>query len=477
MCSNDDRDPVAPLLAGLRAIATTDMTELDDAFLRRQLLELLTASNRLEAEVVRRLDASDRRGLHEHDGCRTAKTWLQAFGRISSTVAHRLSKAARLLRHLPQFDSAFRDGVVTGEHLRQVSMLAEQVGVEHVAAVEATLAEAASALDVRRFEAVCARVRAHVDPDGPAPAPVFERRQLSIAASGGMLSLRGDLDPEGGAALSAALDSLSPPPTEGDERTAGMRRADALVELARRHLAAGDLPTVAGHRPQVGVMVFPQALSPETLARLATSQRPGLAASRLADFAADPAHSSELTDASSTGSLSGSVSAGQVDGGIATDTPWWKAPGWADPPWLLGIGAVPAAVAQRLACDADVFRIVMDPANGMPLDVGRSHRLVPSWLRRVLWARDRGCRFAGCTAKVEWTDAHHLTPWADGGSTSVDQCILLCRYHHGLVHEGGWSIDLHLETGQVRITRPDGTPYQLAKSLHGSFNGPTTLAA
>jgi len=51
-----------------------------------------------------------------------------------------------------------------------------------------------------------------------------------------------------------------------------------------------------------------------------------------------------------------------------------------------------------------------DPATGRPLDVGRTHRLVPHWLRKALHARDRRCRFPGCQAPVAWTGAHHLTP-------------------------------------------------------------------
>jgi hypothetical protein len=91
---------------------------------------------------------------------------------------------------------------------------------------------------------------------------------------------------------------------------------------------------------------------------------------------------------------------------------------------------------------------------------------VPSWLRKALHARDRGCRFPGCRAPVAWTDAHHLRPWARGGSTSLDNLALLCRWHHGLVHEAGWTIRLDVETGTVTAARPDGRPYEC-----GSYGG------
>jgi len=117
-----------------------------------------------------------------------------------------------------------------------------------------------------------------------------------------------------------------------------------------------------------------------------------------------------------------------------------------------------------LACDCDIWRIVLDPATGLPLHVGRAHRLVPHWMRKALHARDRGCRWPGCDAPVSWTDAHHLTAWYHGGRTDIDQLLSLCRYHHVKVHEGHWRIRLDPTTGHVHLNRPDGTPYELSPS-------------
>jgi hypothetical protein len=73
------------------------------------------------------------------------------------------------------------------------------------------------------------------------------------------------------------------------------------------------------------------------------------------------------------------------------------------------------------------------------LDVGRRTRTIPPAIRRALEVRDRGCRFPGCG--LRFTDAHHVHHWGDGGETSLGNCLLLCRYHHRLVHEGGWRIE------------------------------------
>ena len=99
---------------------------------------------------------------------------------------------------------------------------------------------------------------------------------------------------------------------------------------------------------------------------------------------------------------------------------------------------VSAETSRRLACDAAVV-VLHEGADGSALDVGRKTRSIPPAIRRALSARDTGCRFPGCTARH--CDAHHLVHWADGGRTSLDNLVLLCRRHHRLLHEGGYRIE------------------------------------
>ena len=75
-----------------------------------------------------------------------------------------------------------------------------------------------------------------------------------------MLLVRGKFDPEGGAALVAAVEAMTKPPAPGDERTAAQRSADAAVDLARAALASGTLPSVNGARPHIGLLVTPAML-------------------------------------------------------------------------------------------------------------------------------------------------------------------------------------------------------------------------
>ena len=93
--------------------------------------------------------------------------------------------------------------------------------------------------------------------------------------------------------------------------------------------------------------------------------------------------------------------------------------------------------SRRLACDATVVTVSRGP-DGSVLDVGRKTRTIPWRLRRALEIRDRGCRFPGCGRR--FTDGHHVRHWADGGETSLDNCVLLCGFHHTLLHEGRWTM-------------------------------------
>ncbi|MBX5460994.1 MAG: HNH endonuclease, partial [Steroidobacteraceae bacterium] len=74
--------------------------------------------------------------------------------------------------------------------------------------------------------------------------------------------------------------------------------------------------------------------------------------------------------------------------------------------------------------------------------------------RRALQARDRGCRFPGCT-HTRFVDAHHVQHWAQGGETKASNLVLLCRRHHRFVHEGGVRIEV-LDDGAFRFVKPDG---------------------
>jgi Domain of unknown function (DUF222)/HNH endonuclease len=101
----------------------------------------------------------------------------------------------------------------------------------------------------------------------------------------------------------------------------------------------------------------------------------------------------------------------------------------------------PEAV-RRLACDADFIPMVLN-SESVPLDAGRSRRLVKPKQREALVARDRGCAYPGCCVPAAWTDAHHIIHWLDGGLTNLDNLVLLCRKHHMLIHHSPWVVRIH----------------------------------
>ncbi|MDA1360623.1 DUF222 domain-containing protein [Glycomyces luteolus] len=109
------------------------------------------------------------------------------------------------------------------------------------------------------------------------------------------------------------------------------------------------------------------------------------------------------------------------------------------------------AKARLLACEAGVIPSVFDYSTGEAIELGRAKRLPNAALRRKLeLEQTEGCAWSGCRAPISWTEAHHLEHWADGGLTTAENLILLCRFHHGRIHTGDWDI-AKTGPGQVAI--------------------------
>jgi hypothetical protein len=115
------------------------------------------------------------------------------------------------------------------------------------------------------------------------------------------------------------------------------------------------------------------------------------------------------------------------------------------------------ATVRRLLCNARVQTIVEDQG-GDVVGVGRMSREPSAWMSRQVRHRDRECRFPGCGAR-RFAEAHHMVFWRHGGRTELDNLILICSFHHKLVHEYGWRVR-RSEDGEVRWHRPDGRRYR-----------------
>jgi hypothetical protein len=112
-----------------------------------------------------------------------------------------------------------------------------------------------------------------------------------------------------------------------------------------------------------------------------------------------------------------------------------------------------AETFRRVACDCGLVAAGAE-ADGEALNIGRRTRTIPPAIRRALMLRDRGCAFPGCT-HTRFLHGHHINHWLHGGETSVENLALLCRPHHRLVHEGGWTIARGVD-GELVFTSPAG---------------------
>ena len=109
--------------------------------------------------------------------------------------------------------------------------------------------------------------------------------------------------------------------------------------------------------------------------------------------------------------------------------------------------AIHPEVTRRLGCHGRI-QVVLEDRAGHVVGLGRISREPPEWMTRQLKYRDRECIFPGCGAR-RFTQAHHFVWWERGGRTDLDNLVLVCSFHHKLVHEYGWAVKRD-QDGSVR---------------------------
>ena len=117
-----------------------------------------------------------------------------------------------------------------------------------------------------------------------------------------------------------------------------------------------------------------------------------------------------------------------------------------------GTALTPSQLAAML-CDSRISRVVLT-AHGEPLDASRAQRLFSATQAKAILARDHTCRYPGCDRGIEVGEIHHAQEWEEGGTTTVDNAVLLCWRHHQAVHQN--SITIHHHAGGFIFTKPDG---------------------
>ncbi|MFL6097175.1 MAG: DUF222 domain-containing protein, partial [Blastococcus sp.] len=115
MCSGGSGDALAELDSALQRLAAVDLTGMFGPQVLERCRRLLTARNRLDAQLARTVREGELTQAAEHDGVKTMQSWLRGHGRLSSSAAHRLVGSGRALEHLPAVAAAFAAGRVTAE--------------------------------------------------------------------------------------------------------------------------------------------------------------------------------------------------------------------------------------------------------------------------------------------------------------------------------------------------------------------------
>jgi uncharacterized protein DUF222/HNH endonuclease len=382
----------------------------------------------------------DRRQGWASWGARSCAHWVSWRCGIAPVSAREHVRVARRLAELPEVRAAFARGELSYSKVRAITRVD---GLEREADLLA-LARHATAAQLERL------VRAHrsvVAVERVAQGARAERWLTWDHDDDGSLLIRGRLPAEEGAVLIAAIDAAREQlaAASAEARSAGL--AVGAPESGASAGTRGDEPRAAGG------------------ARGASAEAPGDRPATIDDerdaSAEAPVVSPGEARADALMLMAESLLAGSDGtrtGGdryqvlVHVDTATLQGEARGETCELDDGAPLAAETARRLACDASLIRIL--ERNGRPLSVGRKTRSIPPALRRALAARDRGCRFPGCSAR-QFVDAHHIEHWAHGGETSLRNLVQLCRHHHRLLHEGGYAIEQRAD-GRLTFRRPDG---------------------
>ncbi len=366
--------------------------------------------------------------------------WLSWRTGMTTGTARERVRVARRLACLPLTSEEMERGRLSWSKVRALTRIATEENEERL--VEFALHHTASQVErfVRAWRSAEAAAEAWDD-----HSEVATRRHLNVhAAEDGMYRVRGLLTPEVGALLLQALE------TAGDELYRAERAAERAAEQAAEPAPEPAIETPGGAEAGAeGSEDQPSA--PWEPKPLRLPRTPG---QRHHD--ALQAWLEDRTQANVQ--LVVHTVAGAPDV-LSTEE----------------CSHVPAGTSRRLSCDAEAVRVTRG-LDGSVLDVGRRRRTVNWRLRKALEVRDGGCRFPGCGSR--YTQAHHAIPWAEGGETVLKNLILLCRFHHRMVHEGGWRVEMQAgeagAAGAARFRDPDGTVIPAVAPLREDVEAPRT---
>ncbi|MEM9609270.1 MAG: DUF222 domain-containing protein [Actinomycetota bacterium] len=361
---------------------------VDVEAVRAETCDLLAACDTLraaQADVAARLESWLGTEWWHFDGSRSAEEWLGLFAQLDGAEARRLTERARVCGLLPAFAVAYRAGEIAGAHLDALARAVGNRRAECAQRDEDALLDTARNEAAPTWERTIATWRQHCDRElarQDAEEVWADRRFLMRPDLFGGVGLTGRLDPDGAAALSAAITAHrnTPDPAGGPPRTLARRNADALVALATSDEAV-SVTVVIDH---------------------------------------DLARTNPTCDDGSSAP-------------VASPSPGGRLAPRAD----VGGTPIPAATAERLLCGASICTVTRSARS--ILDVTAATPTITVGQRRALHVRDPVCAFPGCQVIAHRCDIHHLRHRSDGGQHRLDNLVHLCRHHHRFLHESGWT--------------------------------------
>ena len=415
--------------------------------------EITTLAGHLNAaqyRFLKLLDEFDRTQGWAGPGVRSLAHWLELKCGLGDLAAREKVRVARALRELPLIDAAFERGKISYSKVRAMTRAATPENEKQLL----NIARHGTAAHLERLVRVYRRCH---EQTGAAPGETAIRREerfYCFAEDGETMVFGARVSVEQGRLLVKALDAMVAE-MEADEREAGDGAPKAATETAENVSAetstaatgknvSAETPSDGKHdRPPLKPLRVRRATALVQIAEhyLATRRRGASATPMKSSDAYQVFVHVNANDAHPDNRINGAHT-------IYMDDRRCLAP----------------HVARQLACDAS-HRTVLENERGEVLNIGRRSRIVPWHIAHALRIRDGGCRFPGCN-QHRWTDAHHIHHWADGGETSLENLVTLCRYHHRALHRGEFRIERDADGGLIFV---DARYQPIPPAIHPQF--------
>jgi hypothetical protein len=340
-------------------------------------------------------------------GMRSCAHWLTIATGIDLGNASEMLRVGHALRELPHIHHAFAAGQLSFDKVRVLCWVARPDD-------EAVWLDLGLEASGSQLATICRQFRRSIAVDDPERGAVQRSRRRVVSwwlDEDGMLALYATLPPEEGRLVMAAIEAAVQRPV-----TAAALPSAAAAWGMNGAVVAADAEAAADDPCAERTPDHPYgALRADALVRICEQWLHGAAAS---GAGADSGSGAELVVHVDAATLA------RADGGGRCH--------------LEGGPAISVAAARRIGCDASVVTAL--ERDGVPLEVGRSRRVVSGRMRRLLQLRDQGCRYPGCSVPAAGTEGHHVVHWIDGGRTDMANLVSLCRFHHHRHHEGAFQV-------------------------------------